>query len=35
MKFIVSNKKVYFDYEILEILEVGLAFLGFEVKVLR
>ncbi|MFA4763786.1 SsrA-binding protein, partial [Helicobacter pylori] len=28
MKLIASNKKAYFDYEILETLEAGLALLG-------
>ncbi|MFA4813249.1 SsrA-binding protein, partial [Helicobacter pylori] len=32
MKLIASNKKAYFDYEILETLEAGLALLGSEVK---
>ncbi len=35
MKLIASNKKAYFDYEILETLEAGLALLGSEVKALR
>ena len=30
-----ENKKVYFDYEILETLEAGLVLLGFEVKAVR
>lgn len=34
MKLIASNKKAYFDYEILETLEAGLALLGSEVKAL-
>ncbi|WP_367692002.1 SsrA-binding protein [Helicobacter pylori] len=35
MKLIARNKKAYFDYEILETLEAGLALLGSEVKALR
>lgn len=35
MKLIASNKKAYFDYEILETLEAGLVLLGSEVKALR
>ena len=32
---LIENKKVSFDYEILETLEAGLELLGFEVKSLR
>lgn len=32
---LIENKKVGFDYEILETLEAGLELLGFEVKSLR
>ncbi len=30
-----ENKKAYFDYEILETYEAGIALLGFEVKAIR
>lgn len=32
---LIQNKKVYFDYEILEKLTAGIELLGFEVKSLR
>ena len=32
---ILENKKIYFDYEILEKLEAGIELLGTEVKSLR
>lgn len=35
MKIITVNKKAFFDYDILEKLEVGLELLGSEVKSLR
>ena len=35
MKIIASNKKAYFNYEIVESLEAGIALLGSEVKSLR
>lgn len=35
MKIIAKNKKVFFDYEILETYEAGLELLGSEVKALR
>jgi SsrA-binding protein len=35
MKLIQKNKKAYFDYEILETLEVGIVLTGDEVKSLR
>ncbi|MFA5392441.1 MAG: SsrA-binding protein SmpB [Candidatus Paceibacterota bacterium] len=34
-KDLVTNKKVYFDYEILEKFEAGIALLGIEVKSLK
>jgi SsrA-binding protein len=35
MKIIASNKKAYFNYEIIESLEAGIALLGSEVKSIR
>lgn len=35
MAFLLSNKKVRFDYEILETFEAGLELFGFEVKSVR
>ena len=35
MKIIASNKKAYFNYEIIESLEAGIALFGSEVKSLR
>jgi len=35
MKIIASNKKAYFNYEIVESLEAGIVLLGSEVKSLR
>lgn len=35
MKIICSNKKAYYDYEIMETLEAGISLLGTEVKSLR
>lgn len=32
---LISNKKAYFNYEILETLEAGIELLGFEVKSLK
>ncbi|MEK7062774.1 MAG: SsrA-binding protein SmpB [Patescibacteria group bacterium] len=32
---LIQNKKVYFDYEILQKLEAGIELLGFEVKSLK
>ncbi|MEX0933899.1 MAG: SsrA-binding protein SmpB [Candidatus Paceibacterota bacterium] len=32
---LVSNKKVYFDFEIIEKIEAGIELLGFEVKSLK
>ena len=35
MKIVASNKKAYFNYEIIESLEAGVALLGSEVKSIR
>jgi SsrA-binding protein len=35
MKIVASNKKAYFNYEIVESLEAGIALLGSEVKSIR
>jgi SsrA-binding protein len=35
MKIVASNKKAYFNYEIIESLEAGIALLGSEVKSIR
>jgi len=35
MKIVASNKKAYFNYEIVESLEAGIALLGSEVKSVR
>jgi SsrA-binding protein len=35
MKIVSSNKKAYFNYEIIESLEAGIALLGSEVKSIR
>ncbi|HCS49734.1 MAG TPA: SsrA-binding protein [Candidatus Aminicenantes bacterium] len=35
MKIVASNKKAYFNYEIIESLEAGIALLGSEVKSMR
>jgi len=35
MPVLIQNKKVYFDYEILEKFEAGIELLGFEVKSLK
>lgn len=35
MSIISTNKKVYFDYEILEIYEAGMELKGFEVKSIK
>ena len=35
MKIVSSNKKAYFNYEIIESLEAGIALLGSEVKSVR
>lgn len=35
MKIICSNKKAYYNYEIMETLEAGISLLGTEVKSLR
>lgn len=35
MKIVASNKKAYFNYEIIESMEAGIALLGSEVKSLR
>jgi SsrA-binding protein len=35
MKIVASNKKAYFNYEIVESLEAGVALLGSEVKSIR
>lgn len=35
IKIIVTNKKAYFDYEVLESIEVGLVLRGDEVKSIR
>jgi SsrA-binding protein len=35
MSILLENKKAYFDYEILETLEAGLALKGWEVKSLK
>jgi SsrA-binding protein len=35
MKTVASNKKAYFNYEIIESLEAGIALLGSEVKSIR
>ena len=34
-RMLAQNKKVYFDYEILETLEAGIELFGFEVKSVR
>jgi SsrA-binding protein len=35
MKIVASNKKAYFNYEIIESMEAGIALLGSEVKSVR
>ena len=35
MSILIDNRKVHFDYEILETLEAGIELLGFEVKSLK
>jgi SsrA-binding protein len=35
MKIVASNKKAYFNYEIVETMEAGIALLGSEVKSIR
>jgi len=35
MKIVASNKKAYFNYEIIESLEAGISLLGSEVKSIR
>lgn len=35
MKIVASNKKAYFNYEIVESMEAGIALLGSEVKSIR
>jgi len=35
MKIVAKNKKAFFDYEILEVLEAGISLLGSEVKSVR
>lgn len=35
MKILVSNKKAYFDFEIIEVFEAGISLKGTEVKSLR
>ncbi len=35
MSEIIANKRVYFDYEILETYEAGIELLGFEVKAIK
>jgi SsrA-binding protein len=35
MKIVASNKKAYFNYEIIESLEAGIALVGSEVKSIR
>lgn len=35
MKIVASNKKAYFNYEIIESMEAGIALLGSEVKSIR
>jgi len=35
MKIVASNKKAYYNYEIIESLEAGIALLGSEVKSIR
>lgn len=35
MSDLISNKKAYFDYEILETFEAGVVLFGYEVKALR
>lgn len=35
MKIFATNKRAYFDYEILETLEAGMGLFGFEVKAVK